>query len=122
MIAYTTLGTNNFERATAFYDQLLGAIGAKRALELDRLILWAGSPTSPMLAVCKPFDGNAATVGNGTMVALGAGSRADVDRMHALALSLGAKDEGAPGPRAPGFYIGYFRDLDGNKLNFFCGG
>lgn len=122
MIAYATLGTNDFPRATAFYDQLLGALGAKRALEMDRLILWANSPVAPMLAVCKPFDGKPATVGNGTMVALAAGSRAEVDRLHALALSLGASDEGAPGPRGPSFYIGYFRDLDGNKLNIFCGG
>lgn len=122
MIAYATLGTNDFPRAAAFYDKLLGALGAKRAMEMDRLILWANSPGSPMLAVCKPFDGKAATVGNGTMVALGTGSRSEVDRLHALALSLGAKDEGAPGPRGPAFYIGYFRDLDGNKLNFFCGG
>lgn len=122
MLAYTTLGTNDFPRATAFYDQLLGAMGAKRALEMDRIVLWASSPGAPMFAVCKPFDGKPATVGNGTMVSLGLGSRAEVDRMHALALSLGAKDEGAPGPRGPAFYIGYFRDLDGNKLNFFCGG
>ncbi len=122
MIAYTTLGTNDFPRAAAFYDKLLGALGAKRAMEMDRIILWANSPGSPMFAVCKPFDGNAASVGNGTMVALATGSRAEVDRLHALALSLGATDEGAPGTRGPAFYIGYFRDLDGNKLNFFCGG
>jgi predicted lactoylglutathione lyase len=42
--------------------------------------------------------------------------------MHQKALELGGTDEGAPGPRGPGFYIGYFRDLDGNKLNFFFGG
>lgn len=121
MLAYTTLGTNGFPRATAFYDRLLAGLGARRALEMDRLILWASQPGAPMPAVCKPFDGKTATVGNGTMVSLGASSQAEVDRLHALALSLGAKDEGAPGPRGPGFYIGYFRDLDGNKLNFFCG-
>lgn len=121
MIAYTTLGTNDLGRAAAFYDKLLGELGAKRAMEMDRIILWANSPGAPMVAVCKPFDGKPATVGNGTMVALGVGSKSEVDRLHALALKLGAKDEGAPGPRGP-FYIGYFRDLDGNKLNFFCGG
>jgi catechol 2,3-dioxygenase-like lactoylglutathione lyase family enzyme len=119
MIAYTTLGTNDFPRATAFYDRLLGALGAKRVMEMDRLILWGNAPNAPMVSVCKPFDGKAATAGNGTMVALAASSRAEVDRVHALALELGAKDEGQPGQRGPGFYIGYFRDLDGNKLNVF---
>jgi predicted lactoylglutathione lyase len=56
------------------------------------------------------------------MVALAMDSRAKVDAFHAKALSLGAKDEGAPGPRSDTFYAGYFRDLDGNKLNaFFMG-
>jgi predicted lactoylglutathione lyase len=62
-----------------------------------------------------------ATVGNGVMVAIGVAHRSEVDRVHALALELGAGDEGAPGPRGDaGFYAGYFRDLDGNKLNVFC--
>jgi predicted lactoylglutathione lyase len=43
-----------------------------------------------------------------------------VDAIHAKALALGGTDEGAPGPRGEGFYAGYFRDLDGNKLNAFC--
>ncbi|MEM1307772.1 MAG: hypothetical protein AAGG99_09615 [Pseudomonadota bacterium] len=74
-----------------------------------------------MLMVVTPLDGNAATVGNGTMVALACASKQDVDSVHAAALALGGTCEGAPGPRAPmGFYCGYFRDLDGNKLNAFC--
>jgi predicted lactoylglutathione lyase len=75
-----------------------------------------------MVSVIKPHDGNAATVGNGVMVALAASSKAQVDLIHRRALELGGKDEGAPGPRGDGFYAGYFRDLDGNKLNaFFMG-
>jgi predicted lactoylglutathione lyase len=69
-----------------------------------------------------PYDGNAATVGNGVMVALVVNARDKVDRIHAKALELGAKDEGAVGPRGDGFYAGYFRDPDGNKLNVFCMG
>lgn len=122
MIAYTTLGTQDLLRATGFYDRLLGELGAKRALELDRIIFWATDPGAPMVAVCEPFDGAPASIGNGTMLALAAPDKAEVDRLHALALELGGQDEGAPGARGPGFYIGYFRDLDGNKLNFFCGG
>jgi len=55
------------------------------------------------------------------MVALVVLEPKQVDAVHRKALELGGKDEGAPGPRGDGgFYAGYFRDLDGNKLNCFC--
>jgi predicted lactoylglutathione lyase len=122
MIGYVTLGTNDIERAARFYDQLLAEIGAKRFMETDTFIAWATSPQAPALSVIKPFDGNAATVGNGVMVALGMESRDKVDALYRKAIELGAKDEGAPGARGDNFYAGYFRDPDGNKLNaFFMG-
>jgi len=121
MIGYVLLGTNDLPRAAAFYDALLGEIGASRFMESDRFIGWAVAPDKPSLGVIKPFDGAPATVGNGTMIALVLDSNAKVDALHRKALSLGAKDEGAPGPRGlSGFYAGYFRDLDGNKLNCYC--
>lgn len=119
MIGYVTLGTNNFERACAYYDALLGELGAKRLMDFGRFILWGTGPGSPGIAVCIPHDQQAATVGNGVMVAIPVGSRELVDRLYAKALELGGSDEGKPGERGPGFYAGYFRDLDGNKLNFF---
>lgn len=122
MIGYTTLGTNDLARAAAFYDALLAEFGAKRAMEMDRFVAWATGPGTPMVSLIKPFDGKPATVGNGVMVALQAKSKAQVDAIHRKAMALGAKDEGAPGPRGDGFYAAYFRDLDGNKLNaFFMG-
>jgi predicted lactoylglutathione lyase len=122
MIGYVTLGTNDIERAARFYDQLLGEIGAKRFMETETFIGWASPPRAAMLSVTKPFDGNPATVGNGTMVALAMDSRDKVDALHGKAIELGAKDEGAPGPRSEEFYGGYFRDPDGNKLcAFFMG-
>lgn len=120
MIAYATLGTNDLQRAAKFYDALLADLGAQRAMEFDRMIIWASAPNAPMLSVCTPFDGKPATVGNGVMVALGASSKEQVDKLYKKALELGGTDEGAPGQRGPTFYIGYVRDLDGNKLNFFC--
>jgi predicted lactoylglutathione lyase len=54
------------------------------------------------------------------MATIGAASRDQVDRIHALALANGGSDEGAPGVRANGFYAAYFRDPDGNKLNAFA--
>ncbi|MEN8163796.1 MAG: VOC family protein [Acidobacteriota bacterium] len=123
MIGYVTLGTNDLEKAAGFYDQLLGVIGAGRFMETEQFIAWAVAPGKPAVSVTKPFDGNAATVGNGMMVALAVDSQAKVDALHAKAMELGGADEGAPGPRGDGgFYAGYFRDLDGNKLNaFFMG-
>lgn len=120
MIGYVTLGTNDLPRAVAFYDALLAEIGATRFMQADRFVAWAVTPQQPSLAVFMPFDQKAATVGNGTMVALVVDKPERVDALHARALALGAQDEGQPGPRGGSFYAGYFRDLDGNKLNFFC--
>lgn len=122
MVGYVTLGTNDIDRAAQFYDQLLSEVGGKRFMELETFIAWTASPTGAALSVTKPFDGNAATVGNGVMVALRMDSTEKVDSFHRKAIELGATDEGAPGPRGDGFYAGYFRDPDGNKLNaFFMG-
>ena len=120
MIGYVTLGTNDFARAAKFYDALFAEIGAKRAMEMDTFIAWASAPNTPMVSIIKPYDGKPATVGNGVMVAIATDSPATVQKLHAKALQLGAKDEGAPGDRGGGFYAAYFRDMDGNKLNAFC--
>mgnify|MGYP005838697691 CR=1 FL=1 len=120
MIGYVTLGTNDLERSGEFYDALLAVIGARRVMEMDTFIAWGVAPDKPMLSVIRPYDGESATPGNGTMVALNMDSEEMVQKMHAKAVELGGRDEGAPGPRMDGFYAGYFRDLDGNKLNAFC--
>ena len=121
MIGYVTLGTNNFEKAVAFYDALLGSIGAGRFLDTEQFVAWTTAADKPGISVTKPFDGKAATVGNGTMVAIMLDSTAQVDAFYQKAIELGGSCEGKPGPRGEmsGFYAGYFRDLDGNKLNAF---
>lgn len=120
MIGYVTLGTNDLPRAAQFYDALLGELGAKRFMEYDTFIAWSVSPDKPGIGLTKPFNGKAATVGNGVMVALEAANPAMVDKLYKRALELGGTDEGPAGPRGDNFYAGYFRDPDGNKLNFFC--
>ena len=120
MIGYVTLGTNDLERAASFYDDLLKLIDADRFMQEETFVAWSTSPTTPGISVTRPFDGNPATAGNGTMVALLMKSPEQVDALHAKALELGGTDEGAPGARGGGFYAAYFRDLDGNKLNAFC--
>jgi len=122
MIGYVTLGTNDLPRAAAFYDALLAEMGAKRMMENEQFVAWSIRPELPGLGITKPFDKKSATVGNGVMVALNVDSTAKVDALHRKALELGGTDEGAPGPRGEGFYAGYFRDPDGNKLNFFVAG
>jgi catechol 2,3-dioxygenase-like lactoylglutathione lyase family enzyme len=119
MIGYVTLGTNKMDEAAAFYDALLGTLGASRMMEAETFIAWSTGAGSPAISIIKPADGNAATVGNGVMVAISVDSDEKVDALHAKALELGGADEGAPGTRLDNFYAGYFRDLDGNKLNVF---
>ncbi len=123
MIGYVTLGTNDLPRAKAYYDALLGEIGIQRLMEFGgRGYAWGAAMDKPMLCIMKPFDGQAATVGNGVMAGIAVDSRDEVDRVYKKALELGGTDEGPAGPRGEGFYAGYFRDLDGNKLNAFCVG
>ena len=121
MIGYVTIGTNDLERAVAFYDELLGLLGAKRFMEHpDVFVAWAVAPDKPAISVTRPYDGNPATVGNGMMVALAVDSKDKVHEVYDKAIELGGQDEGPAGPRMENFYAGYFRDLDGNKLNVFC--
>lgn len=120
MIGYVTLGTNDLPRAARFYDAIAAELGTSRMMESDTYIAWGTPGGGAGVCATKPFDGNAATVGNGMMVALEAGDEAQVGRLHAIALENGGTCEGPPGLRGGGFYAAYFRDPDGNKLNAFC--
>ena len=120
MIGYTTMGTNDFEAAASFYDELFGSIGIGRLFDAETFIAWGTGMNEPGFSICKPYNKEPATVGNGVMIAIRLDSPAKVDAFHARALELGGTDEGAPGDRGGNFYAGYFRDLDGNKLNSFC--
>ena len=121
MIGYTTIGTNDLEKATAFYDALFADLGVKKITPNERLVLWSSKAGAAMIGVIKPFDGQAATVGNGTMVALMVDDGETVAKLYAKALELGGSDEGEVGPRGGGaMTFGYARDLDGNKLAFYA--
>ncbi|HOY80027.1 MAG TPA: VOC family protein [Hyphomonadaceae bacterium] len=121
MIGYTTIGAKDIDKALAFYDAILGELGGKRVMEMKNGQLY-GFAQGPLFGVTKPFDGAAQHCGNGNMIALRGPSREKVDELHAKALKLGGADEGKPGDRGGGFYGGYFRDLDGNKLCIFTMG
>ena len=122
MIGYVTVGTNDLERSAKFYDALAAEMGTARMMEFDSFIAWGTAGGGAGIAATKPYDGSAASVGNGTMVAFEAKDNDQVQRLYDIALANGGTDEGAPGPRGEGFYAGYFRDPDGNKLNAFVMG
>ncbi len=119
MIGYVTLGTNDLPKAATFYDAIAGELGVGRMMEFDNFIAWGKPGGGAGIGLTKPFDGNAASVGNGVMVALEAKDPAQVQRLYDIALANGGTCEGPPGPRGDTFYAGYFRDPDGNKLNAF---
>ena len=117
-LGYTCIGTNDFERALTFYDQLFGAMGGKRLMPAPAGMLYALTSGAAVM-IARPHDGEAARPGNGNMLAFRVDQQEDVVAFHALALSLGGACEGAPGPRGPYGDFAYFRDLDGNKLAVF---
>ncbi len=118
MIGYVTIGTNRFKEALQFYDELLSLVGDKRLWTTESMAAWGVSRNDPALCITKPLNGDTAVPGNGAMIALKVESVSQVDAIHAKAIQLGGTDEGALGSRGDnGFYAGYFRDLDGNKLN-----
>ncbi|MEQ3651061.1 VOC family protein [Hyphomonas sp.] len=120
MIGYVTLGAADLQRAAKFYDALAAEMGTGRMMEEETFIAWGTPGGAAGVAATLPFDGQPATVGNGTMVALQARDKDQVHKLHEIALAHGGRDEGAPGPRGEGgFYAAYFRDPDGNKLNAF---
>jgi predicted lactoylglutathione lyase len=119
MIGYVTLGTNDLPRAAKFYDAIAGELETPRMMEFETFIAWGKPGGGAGIGLTKPYDGNAATVGNGVMVALEAKDEEQVKRLYDIALANGGTCEGPPGPRGEGFYAGYFRDPDGNKLNAF---
>jgi predicted lactoylglutathione lyase len=120
VIGYTLVGASDLEAARAFYDALFGAIGVGRMMDFPNSTAWGAAWDKPAFGVCTPYDGQPATAGNGTMIALVLDERAKVDTLYARAIELGGSDEGAPGVRGDegdqAFYAAYFRDPDGNKL------
>ena len=125
MIGYVTIGTNDLLRAAAYYDALFESIGVGRFMEEENyFIAWSPAPDAPAVSITVPFNKEPATVGNGVMIALFMETPEKVDALYNKAIELGGTDEGKPGFRPEtndkGFYGGYFRDLDGNKLNAFC--
>lgn len=117
--AYKTLGTNNLEASKTFYDGLFENLDTLSFSPNDRSWFWVLKGEDSMFAVFIPYDGEKATIGNGSMTGFLMNSEEEVDDIYAKAISLGATDQGEPGRRTKNFYGAYVRDLDGNKLVFY---
>ena len=120
MIAYATLGVNDMDRAIAFYDAALAPLGAVRGVTSDTWTSYARPGERTRVVLVRPFDGEAASRGNGQMLAFEAPNPSAVDAFHAAALAQGGADEGLPGVREETHYVAYVRDLDGAKLCAFA--
>lgn len=123
MFSYVMLGTNDLARAVRFYDPLMALAGYPQAGRNEEGASWGtfSGNTTTGLCIGRPFDRQCASVGNGVMIALNAHSIDHIQKLHALALSLGGTDEGEPGHRrhyGEGFHSAYVRDPDGNKIAF----
>ena len=117
-ISFVMVGTNDLDKSSKFYDQVLANLGMKRVTVTERYIAYSHSSGDDSLKfyITKPQNKKNATAGNGTMVALSAETKEAVDKFHKIALENGAVDEGKPGLRSDGNYYSYIRDLDGNKI------
>ena len=123
MYSHVTVGSNDLERAAAFYDQALATLGIERHMTVDGALLGYRLEGRDLFFVVRPFDRRPATVGNGVHVAFLATSSDQVDAFHAAAMTGGGTDEGAPGLRPhyhEHYYGAYVRDPEGNKLQAVC--
>lgn len=120
MFAFITIGTNNLEESSKFYDKILSILNIVRVDQDERYIGYSKEKNNNSnladFYIIKPFDKNDATVGNGTMISFDARTPQKVNELHNKALELGAINEGDPGPRHNENYYAYFRDMDGNKI------
>jgi catechol 2,3-dioxygenase-like lactoylglutathione lyase family enzyme len=120
MLSYFTIGANDIRQSERFFTAVLGPLGYEKAEHPNALAYTLGTST---IYIVKPFDGRAATAGNGYMQAFKVPTQAGVHEIHAAGIAAGGTDEGAPGYRAiysDNFYVGYLRDPVGNKFAFFC--
>ena len=120
MVGYVMLGTNHLRKAVKFYDKVMQTLDIKRVSFDDYSAGYASKiqQTQIEFYITKPFDGNIATAGNGTMIAFEVRSKSQVNLFHTTALQHGGFNEGNPGhrPTKNDPYYAYARDLDGNKI------
>ena len=117
MIHHVSVGTNDIERARAFYEPLMSHIGFRLLKSSDKAVHFGSSDI--MFSLETPINGLPATPGNGVHIAFQAPDRQTVRRFYETAIANGATDEGAPGLREnynANYYCAFVRDPDGNKI------
>src|SRR5215216_6429736 len=95
MFSHVMIGTNDLEKAKAFYDALLGTLGVRPA-KVDGHRIFYFTKTG-VFSVSKPINDEPATHANGGTIGFAAESPEQADAWHAACLA-------------------YLRDLDGNKI------
>lgn len=122
MFSHVTIGSMDPNKASKFYDEVLGTLGIGMLFSFEGAVAY-GEAAGPKTFILKPYDGGAPVPGNGGHIAYLASTRSQVDAFHAAALRLGGSDEGAPGIRShyhPNYYGAYVRDAEGNKIQAVC--
>ncbi|MGB3291585.1 MAG: VOC family protein [Phormidesmis sp.] len=117
ILSHISVGTNDFERAVAFYDKVLPTLGCQRLMEHPGAIAYGKQ--YPEFWVCRPFNEQPATVGNGTHIGFFAPTKEAVNAFYEAAIAAGGTDEGAPGGReeySKPYYGCFVRDLEGHKI------
>jgi catechol 2,3-dioxygenase-like lactoylglutathione lyase family enzyme len=118
MFSHVMIGTDDLDRAKAFYDKLLGTLGIPPAI-VDRHRIFYRTKAGTF-AVSKPINGEPATPANGGTIGFLAKSPEEADAWHATGVANGATScEDPPGVRDMNgmkLYLAYLRDPDGNKL------
>jgi catechol 2,3-dioxygenase-like lactoylglutathione lyase family enzyme len=117
IVSHVSIGTNQFDRAIAFYDRVLGTLGCRRVMEHPQAVAYGKQ--FPEFWVQTPIDGQRASVGNGTHFGFIAASKDQVHAFYEAAMAAGAADDGGPGPRplyGEPYYGCFVRDPDGHKI------
>jgi catechol 2,3-dioxygenase-like lactoylglutathione lyase family enzyme len=121
MFTHIMVGANDVDKAKAFYDAALGALGVPAGMAANGRAFY--SHNGGAFGVGKPADGEAASFNNGGTIGFAAQNKEQVDAFHAAGLANGGSCDGEPGlrPNAPGkAYGAYLRDPDGHKICAFC--
>lgn len=123
MFSHIMVGTNDFDRAKAFYDSVLGTLGVQPgmvnvAATGHKRAFWMHP--GGMFSISEPINNEPATASNGSTIGFACDSLEQVKAFHDAAVAAGGTSiEDAPGPRVGAMgtlNLGYVRDLDGHKL------